>query len=89
MAWNSLVLCNRTCCRLLFFALGIISGLIKSDLVIPEQLSKFFSVYIMLAIGFKGGVTLAETAHIDTKMMLTISSGIMIGLLQPFLGFFF
>ena len=73
---------------LLFFALGILSGLLKSDLTIPEHLSKFLSLYLMLAIGFKGGVAIAETNHIDGALILTMLSGLLIGFLQPFLSFF-
>ena len=74
--------------HLLFFALGIFAGLLKSDLAIPEQLGKFFSLYLMLAIGFKGGVTIAEAGQVDSKMIVTIGSGVLVGLLQPFVGYF-
>ena len=73
--------------HLLFFALGILSGLLKSDLALPEQLSKFLSLYLMLTIGFKGGVTIAETAHIDVVLMLTLLTCVLIGFLSPFVSF--
>lgn len=44
----------------LFFALGVAAGWLKSDLAIPEAISKGLSLYLMLAIGFKGGVELAS-----------------------------
>ncbi len=44
----------------LFFALGVAAGWLKSDLAIPEPISKGLSLYLMLAIGFKGGVELAS-----------------------------
>ena len=47
---------------ILFFALGVLSGWIKSDLVIPDAISKGLSLYLMLAIGFKGGAELAASA---------------------------
>lgn len=74
--------------HLLFFVLGIVAGLLKSDLVIPEQLGKFFAIYLMLAIGFQGGVTIAEAGQFDRKMIATLVSGLLVGLLQPFLGYF-
>ena len=74
--------------HLLFFVLGIVAGLLKSDLAIPEQLGKFFAIYLMLAIGFQGGITIAEAGHIDGKMMATIVSGLLVGLTQPFMSYF-
>lgn len=74
--------------HLLFFALGVASGLLKSDLAIPEQLGKFLFIYLMLAIGFGGGVAIAETAHVDTSVLLTILGGLFMGFLQPFVSFF-
>jgi hypothetical protein len=44
----------------LFFALGVVAGWLKSDLAIPEPISKGLALYLMLAIGFKGGVELAS-----------------------------
>ena len=40
----------------LFFALGSIAGWLKSDLTIPDQVAKSLALYLMLCIGFKGGV---------------------------------
>jgi len=45
---------------ILFFLLGFIAKLIKSDLEIPEVLAKFFSLYILCALGLKGGVNIAQ-----------------------------
>ena len=42
----------------LFFFLGVAAALVRSDLEIPQPLPKFFSLYLLLAIGFKGGVEL-------------------------------
>lgn len=45
----------------LFFALGVAAGWLKSDLALPEAVSKGLSLYLMLAIGFKGGAELAAS----------------------------
>ncbi|NGX96798.1 MAG: sodium-dependent bicarbonate transport family permease, partial [Candidatus Afipia apatlaquensis] len=50
----------------LFFALGVTAGWLKSDLAIPEAISKGLSLYLMLAIGFKGGVELASNGVAGT-----------------------
>ena len=40
---------------ILFFAMGIIAGFLKSDLEVPDSISNYLSIYLMMAIGFKGG----------------------------------
>lgn len=50
----------------LFFALGVAAGWLKSDLAIPEAISKGLSLYLMLAIGFKVGVELASNGVAGT-----------------------
>lgn len=44
----------------LFFFLGMFSVLVKSDLAVPEAMSKFFSMYLLFSIGFKGGHELSS-----------------------------
>jgi len=45
---------------ILFFLLGIAATLARSDLEIPQPLPKLFSIYLLWAIGFKGGIALRE-----------------------------
>ena len=45
----------------LFFVLGIIASLVKSDLKFPEQMYIALTTYLLLAIGFKGGVAISES----------------------------
>jgi len=46
---------------ILFFVFGIFAGLVKSNLEIPQQISKFLSLYLLMALGIKGGVALSST----------------------------
>jgi hypothetical protein len=67
---------NLTSPALLFFLLGIIAVQVKSDLSIPENSSKFISIYLLLSIGFKGGQELAHSginAEIGWSMFLAIA----------------
>ena len=50
---------------ILFFALGILAALIKSDLEIPEQLSKSLSIFLLLSIGLKGGHELSSADNLS------------------------
>jgi len=46
---------------ILFFLLGLAAALAKSNLHIPESVVKFLSLYLMLSIGFKGGISLHQS----------------------------
>ena len=72
---------------IMFFALGILAGFLRSDLEVPDSISRYLSIYLMMAIGFKGGVAIAETPDINTQVLATIAAGIGLGFLQPFLGY--
>ncbi len=49
----ALLINNLTNPTLLFFALGVLASLVKSDLEIPPSTSKFISLYLLFSIGFK------------------------------------
>lgn len=72
---------------ILFFTLGMLAGFIKSDLDVPDQISRYLAIYLMMAIGFKGGVAIAETADINGEVISTIIAGLAVGFLQPFLAY--
>jgi len=44
----------------LFFVLGVIAAVVKTDLKLPEPLYVTLTVYLLVAIGFKGGVSISE-----------------------------
>lgn len=46
---------------ILFFAFGILAGAIKSNLEIPPPISRFLSLYLLMALGLKGGFALAKS----------------------------
>lgn len=83
----NLLIDNLTNPALLFFALGIIAVYLKSDLEIPTNSSKFISLYLLFAIGFKGGQELSHepfTSEIGFSMLF----GITISLVIPLYTFF-
>jgi len=83
----NLLIENLTNPALLFFVLGIIAVYVKSDLEIPPNSSKFISLYLLFAIGFKGGQELShETFTIEIGW--SILFGIFISLLIPLYTFF-
>lgn len=73
---------------ILFFALGISAGFVKSDLEVPDSISRYLSLYLMMAIGFKGGVAIANTPEFNTQILATIFLGVAIGFIMPFIAYF-
>lgn len=70
----------------LFFALGLVAGLARSDLSVPEVLAKGMALYLMLAIGMKGGVALAETG-LTLETAAKLGLGAVLSFAIPFLAF--
>lgn len=71
----------------LFFFLGLIAVLVKSDLEIPSQIAKFLSIYLLFDIGIKGGEELFHSgfnSQVFTVMTICILSSFLI----PFAMFF-
>ena len=46
---------------ILFFVFGVFAGLVKSNLEIPPAISRFLSLYLLMALGLKGGFALAQS----------------------------
>ena len=66
----------------LFFALGLVAGIAKSDLKVPSSIYEALSIYLLLAIGLKGGVELSkhELSSLMFGSMLVLLAGAMIPL---------
>lgn len=57
---TDLIIANLVNPPVLFFLLGILAALAQSDLELPAPIPKVLSLYLLLALGFKGGVALRE-----------------------------
>jgi len=82
-----LLLENLTNPALLFFFLGILAVQLKSDLEIPPTSAKFISLYLLFAIGFKGGQELAHS-HLGLEILWALLAGIGLALLVTLYTFF-
>ncbi len=82
-----LLISNITNPTLLFFILGIVATVIKSDLEIPESTSKFISIYLLFSIGFKGGQELAHSTF-GSEIFFSLLFGLLIASLIPVYTFF-
>jgi len=83
----NLLIENLTNPALLFFMLGIIAVYLKSDLEIPPNSSKFISLYLLFAIGFKGGQELSHETF-SSEIAWSMLFGICIALIIPLYTFF-
>ncbi len=82
-----LLLQNIFAPTVLFFFIGVIAVFCKSDLEIPAPLPKLFSLYLLLAIGFKGGIGIQESGLLNNQVLLTLSAAVLMSLIIPILGF--
>jgi hypothetical protein len=83
----NLLLDNLTNPALLFFILGILATRLKSDLEIPNNTSKFISLYLLFSIGFKGGQELAHS-HFNLEIIWSILFGVLVAVIIPIYCFF-
>ena len=82
-----LLLDNLTNPAFLFFILGIIAVKVKSDLEIPANSSKFISLYLLFAIGFKGGQELAHS-NFTMEIIWSVLFGVTVACVIPLYTFF-
>jgi len=78
---------NLTNPTLLFFVLGIVAALLKSDLEIPATSIKFISLYLLFSIGFKGGQEL-EHSEQSAEIVYSIVFGAILATLIPIYSFY-
>lgn len=70
----------------LFFILGFAGSIAGSQLTLPEAVAKTLSIYLMLAIGFKGGVALAAEG-LTAALLLALVAGAVLSALIPLIAF--
>ena len=68
----------------LFFMFGVFAGLVRSNLELPPAISKFLSLYLLMALGLKGGFALSQsglTAGVATSLGLAVLLAVVVPLL--------
>ncbi|PZD97643.1 sodium-dependent bicarbonate transport family permease [Paenibacillus sambharensis] len=76
-----IVLSNMGSPAVLFFGLGMLAVLIKSDLKIPGGLTETLSIYLLIAIGLKGGIELSN--YPLSVLVKPLWAGILLGSIIP------
>lgn len=82
-----LILSNILNPPVLFFFVGMAAILLKSDLEIPQPLPKLFSLYLLMAIGFKGGYEITESGF-NLEIEETLLAAIFMACVVPIYSFF-
>ena len=71
---------------ILSFVLGLAAALARSDLTVPEAVAKGMSLYLLFAIGFKGGAAVA--AHgVDGRLIAALLAGVLLSALLPLIAY--
>ena len=71
---------------ILFFAFGVIAGALKSNLEIPPAIAKFLSLYLLMALGLKGGFALAKSG-LSPEIAVSLAAAMLMAVIVPALGY--
>jgi hypothetical protein len=71
---------------ILFFVFGILAGSLKSNLEIPPQISRFLSLYLLMALGLKGGFALAHSG-LTMDVLISLGAALGMAILVPVVGY--
>ncbi len=77
---------NLTDPAILFFVFGVIAGGLKSNLEIPPAIAKFLSLYLLMALGLKGGFALAHSG-MNAGVVLSLGAAALMAFLVPAIGY--
>ena len=71
---------------ILFFIFGVLAGAVKSNLEIPQPIARFLSLYLLMALGLKGGFALAESGF-TAQVATSLGCAILLAVVVPALGY--
>ena len=71
---------------ILFFGFGILAGCLKSNLEIPPQISRFLSLYLLMALGLKGGFALSASG-VTREVALSLGAAVVLAVTLPLIAF--
>ena len=71
---------------ILFFIFGVFAGSVKSNLEIPPQISRFLSLYLLMALGLKGGFALHKSGF-TSEIAFSLGLAVFLAILIPVIGY--
>jgi len=73
---------------ILFFVFGLFAGLARSNLEIPQPISRFLALYLLMALGLKGGFALNDSG-LTSEVAISLGTAILLAVLVPMIGYHF
>lgn len=71
---------------ILFFVVGVMAGLVRSNLEIPHAISRFLSMYLLMALGLKGGFALAASG-LNAQVVAGLGIAVVLAVVVPLIGY--
>jgi hypothetical protein len=71
---------------ILFFVFGAFAGAVKSNLEIPQPIARFLSLYLLMALGLKGGFALHKSGF-TLEIGLALGLAVFLAIIIPFIGY--
>ena len=71
---------------ILFFIFGVFAGAVKSNLEIPQPIARFLSLYLLMALGLKGGFALHKSGF-TSEIALALGLAIFLAIIIPLIGY--
>ena len=71
---------------ILFFIFGVFAGCVKSNLEIPPQISRFLSLYLLMALGLKGGFALQKSGF-TSEIGFSLGLAVFLAIIIPIIGY--
>lgn len=71
---------------ILFFVFGVVAGSLRSNLEIPPPIARFLSLYLLMALGLKGGFALAQSG-MTSDVAISLTAAIALAVVIPVAGY--
>ena len=71
---------------ILFFIFGVLAGTVKSNLEIPPAISRFLSLYLLMALGLKGGFALSQSG-LTADVGISLAAAVLLAIVIPLIGY--
>ena len=71
---------------ILFFVFGVFAGLIKSNLEIPQPIARFLALYLLMALGLKGGFALAQSGF-TAEVVKSLGAAVLLAVVVPLVSY--
>lgn len=71
---------------ILFFVFGVLAGFARSNLEIPQPISRFLSLYLLMALGLKGGFALSKSG-LTPEVAISLGTAMVLAVIIPLIGY--